>query len=157
MKNNSDALIPNDLNDRQWELYKLLSKLYHSDPYKYINLKDIYDSDEVRLHYPFVPKGQEWNNSRARRMITSDLHALKASKRLHKVVISNERGAKIATETEAVRAIVKTKVELLKSVKLCNFQLEKLSLNGQGRLVFNGEKPFIEAFIKEYDDDKEVI
>ena len=148
--NNDSALIPNDLNERQWELFKYLMSEFRKHDNKWLKIKeDIYE-EMGGYFYPFISKETEWNNSHARRMITADILALKKSERLHKIILSNQNGVKIATEEEAKNELIKEKLSILKSLKRVNFQMEKMDKDQQCRLVFNTEKPIIETFIKNY-------
>lgn len=154
--NNQDIMIKNDLTAEQWKLYEFLKCQYKLNPNRWLEMEqDIYHSNELRENYPFIPHKTSFNNSQARRRLTNDLLALKESQRIQITILSNSKGIKIATEDEAHDELLKEKISILKSLKRVNFQLSKLEKDGQSRLVFNSEKPFIEAFLKDYDKGEE--
>lgn len=135
---------------RQWNLYALLEQEYKTNPNKYLTLRMIYSA--MRIAYPhdidnygLLKANVAWNNQKVRREITRDVEALKYSERIHHNVISSSNGVKIANK-ENIKNLEREKVSLLSSLKRVYFQLSKVQLDGQKRLVFNQEKDTIECF-----------
>lgn len=135
---------------RQWNLYSILQLKFEKNPNKYLTLLEIYESmrqsfphdDDNYLH---LKSSSVWNNQKARRDITNDVEALKKSEVIHHIVISNSCGVKIASNKD-IDKLEREKTSLLKSLKRVYFQLGKVQLDGQKRLVFNQEKDIIECF-----------
>ena|SRR5690554_7413899 len=132
------------LNTRQWALYNYLKA--NSNKYKF-NKEILFD---LREFYPEKPETQEFNNSTGRRVLTSDLTALKNSDVIQTVIISStKKGIKIATEEEYRNYLENRKLSLLKSLKTTYKQMEKAKLNNQKRIVLKYEKDIIESLLKE--------
>ena len=136
----------NDLTTRQWALYRLIKRVYKSDPTKYLSNRAIYRA--MKEDYPPLNSVSAWNNQAARRYITEDLAAIRRSKIPHLIILSTPRGSKIATKKEVIE-LEKLRTSLLKSLKTVNAQLGKVKLDGQKRLVLNQEKEYIDTFLKE--------
>lgn len=142
---NKDVKIVSDLTTRQWKLYLFLLKNYQEDSTKYISRKEIYW--ELRDYYIKPLEHQDWNNAAARRQITEDILALKESKRLHKIILSNAAGVKIARKQEAKDNLKKEIASHLKSLNRIYKQIKKVGLDKQLRIAFNQEKDLIESFL----------
>lgn len=145
------VITQNDLTTEQWDLYKYLKKQYELDQDKWLFLEeDVYWF--LRDNYTFLRPKTTFNNQPARRQITRDINALKNSKVIQVIVLSNSKGVKIATEKEAYDELVNEKIKLLKSLKTVNYQLNKIQKDGQLRLVLNYEKDMIETFIRNFEN-----
>lgn len=127
-----------ELISRQWRLYDYLKE---QDDYKH--LKEIVE--ETRL-YGELPEA-DINNSNAIRALKKDIRALKESGIIQTVILScTFKGVKIATKEEYEDYSKRIWAAINRRAKLQALQDKKAGLDGQMRLVFNQEKPVIEAF-----------
>ena len=147
MEVNHKIKTQNDLNTRQWALYNRLKCLYEKDDTKWHNLKDLCDYLEINDGiYDYVYLSTDnFNNTRARRIMTADIQAIKDSDIIQKVILSGPNGVKIANKKEVSNELEKTKNSLLKSLKLVNKQRKKAGLDGQYRIVLNQEREIVEV------------
>ena len=128
----------NDLTTRQYNLYKYLKE---QDDYKH--LKEIVEETGL---YGELPE-TDINNSTAIRTLKKDIRKLRESGVIQTVIFScTSRGVKIATKEEYKEYSEKKWKAIKKVIKLQALQDKKAGLDGQYRLVFNQEKPIIEAF-----------
>ena len=128
----------NDLTTRQYNLYKYLKE---QDDFKH--LSEIVVETDL---YGDLPE-TDINNSNAIRQLKKDIQALKKSGVIQTVIFScTSRGVKIATKEEYKEYSEKKWKAIKKVIKLQALQDKKAGLDGQMRLVFNTEKPIIEAF-----------
>lgn len=127
-----------ELISRQWRLYDYLKA--QTD---YKHLKDI--AKETGL-YGELPE-TDINNSTAIRALKKDIRALKESGIIQTVILScTFKGVKIATKEEYEDYSARVWAAIKRRAKLQALQDKKAGLDGQMRLVFNQEKPIIEAF-----------
>ena len=127
-----------ELNSRQWRLYDYLKE---QDDYKH--LKEIVEETGL---YGELPE-TDINNSTAIRTLKKDIRKLRESGVIQTVIFScTSRGVKIATKEEYKEYSEKKWKAIKKVIKLQALQDKKAGLDGQMRLVFNQEKPVIEAF-----------
>lgn len=136
----------NELNGRQWALYRFIKENGNN----WMKLKDI---ASYLTEYYGTFKGN-WNNSKVRRTITRDIDVIERSGVIQKVIIKGYKGIKLAAnEEEAIKYLKNYKFESLKSLKKYWIAINKVSLDGQYRLVSGKERDVIEAFIKEGEND----
>ena len=127
-----------ELISRQWRLYDYLKE---QDDYKH--LKDIVEETGL---YGDLPE-TDINNSAAIRTLKKDIRALKESGIIQTVILScTFKGVKIATKEEYEDYSKRIWAAINRRAKLQALQDKKAGLDGQYRLVFNQEKPIIEAF-----------
>lgn len=129
----------NELNTRQWELYHLLKE----NNKRFLKLKTI--CKLMPEHYKIV-KGVEFHNQKGRRLLTSDIQALKTNETIQKVIMSTTSGIKIVTQEEFNQIYEKEKEAILRRITRLNKLNKKAGLHNQVRLVFNTERNIIEAF-----------
>lgn len=126
------------LNTRQWKLYGYLVNNKNS----YKNVKEIIDDTGI-----YGPVQEiNFNNSKGRRLLTSDIRMLKNSDLIQTIILSTNDGIKIANIKEFEEHLEKEEISVLKRLKLIHKQKKKAGLNNQTRIVFGQEKPIIEAF-----------
>lgn len=127
-----------ELISRQWRLYDYLKE---QDDYKH--LKEIVEETGL---YGELPE-TDINNSTAIRALKKDIRALKESGIIQTVILScTFKGVKIATKEEYEDYSKRVWAAINRRAKLQALQDKKAGLDGQYRLVFNQEKPIIEAF-----------
>lgn len=127
-----------ELISRQWRLYDYLKE---QDDYKH--LKDIVEETGL---YGDLPE-TDINNSTAIRTLKKDIRKLRESGVIQTVILScTFKGVKIATKEEYEDYSARVWAAIKRRAKLQALQDKKAGLDGQYRLVFNQEKPIIEAF-----------
>lgn len=127
-----------ELISRQWRLYDYLKE---QDDYKH--LKEIVEETGL---YGELPEA-DINNSTAIRTLKKDIRVLKESGIIQTVILScTFKGVKIATKEEYEDYSKRIWAAINRRAKLQALQDKKAGLDGQMRLVFNQEKPVIEAF-----------
>ena len=127
-----------ELVSRQWRLYDYLKA--QTD---YKHLKDIVEETGL---YGELPE-TDINNSAAIRTLKKDIQALRESGVIQTVILScTFKGVKIATKEEYEDYSARVWAAIKRRAKLQALQDKKAGLDGQMRLVFNTEKPIIEAF-----------
>lgn len=127
-----------ELVSRQWRLYEYLKA--QTD---YKHLKDIVEETGL---YGELPE-TDINNSAAIRTLKKDIQALRESGVIQTVILScTFKGVKIATKEEYEDYSARVWAAIKRRAKLQALQDKKAGLDGQYRLVFNQEKPIIEAF-----------
>lgn len=127
------------LTPRQWRLYIYLKVMFEQDPARYISKKDICVA--LPAYYQIDEKA-----TRLCRSIEQDINILRNSHEIYRIIVSNSRGYKIATEQEADEWMHKIKMEAIAKLKMYSKNLKNAESNGQLRLVFNKEKGQIEVF-----------
>lgn len=130
---------------RQEALLNYLIKKHNESPKAYIKQKHIFVALSHR--YPTL-NGRDWNNTSARRMITSDLLVLKNDPNNDVIILSNPKGVKIANKSEAIVELNKEKIKTLKSLKTIYRQIKKVGLDGQTRFSFDDEEEIINTFLE---------
>ena len=127
-----------ELISRQWRLYDYLKE---QDDYKH--LKEIVEETGL---YGELPEA-DINNSAAIRTLKKDIRKLRESGIIQTVILScTFKGVKIATKEEYEDYSKRIWAAINRRAKLQALQDKKAGLDGQYRLVFNQEKPIIEAF-----------
>ena len=129
----------NDLNTRQWDLYKFLKSQYESG--KYISKREI--CENLPQHYKFNEK-----QTRLCRDIEDDIREINECELIQKIIVSSQKGYKIGSKEECEKYIEKRFIRDLKNLKLNWLLSRKVNLDNQMRLTFGKEREFIETFIK---------
>lgn len=136
------------LNTRQWRLYDFLNERYEENPKGYVSTSDImnalpswysFTEEEINNHKPVHDTSAYMN-------IRMDINAIRNSEEVYKIVCSNSKGYKIATEEEANKWLGRVKGEALAKLKMYWKSLKNAESNNQFRIVFNSEKNIIEVF-----------
>jgi hypothetical protein len=141
----------NKLTTRQHRLADLLDEEYEKDQNKWLDSKYVYDEMQYRAetseeYYPYLRVNVAWNNQPGRRQLTADLEALKRDDIRQGIYISSEKGMKRANKQEANQVLKSEQESILKSLNRNIFQIKKIGLDNQIRLVFNYEKGIYEVF-----------
>ncbi len=128
-------LTPEENMDRRQTLYRFL--LSRGD--KRTSMEQTTDS--IRL-YPAYFK-TTYHNSVARRMLTADIEAINNSDRFEKIIVSGNRGIKLATEPEFERFLSAEFREVFKKLK----RLRRIARKGSRDQQINLEGEIAAAFL----------
>lgn len=136
------------LNTRQWNLYKLLKQKHLEVPNSYISCNEI--MAELPNEYSFtefeIKNNVPQHDTHAHELIRKDINAIRNSHEIDKIICSNSKGYKIATEKEAESWLKRIKVEALKKLMMYWKNKRSAESDNQMRLVFNKERDTIEVF-----------
>ena len=132
--------IVNDLNTRQWKLVQYLeSQTEYKSRSQIIDESGLYDEP--------TRKANEKQYIGASRLLTHDLQKIKESERYDKILITDRKGIKIASNDEEVLDYFnREKAEIFKRLKRIYKQSHQYRDRFQIRAVFGSEKPMIEVF-----------
>lgn len=129
------------LNSRQWKLYEYLKQQT-----EYVSLKKIVENLSSEYEYNEA-SGVTFNNSKARRILTDDLQAIKENPTIQKVLLTSPSGIKLAQdEAEAKLYFEKEEIRLAKEWRRLWISKRKALQDGQTYMVFNSERGIVEAF-----------
>lgn len=129
-----------ELNPRQWALYNYLK----NRPDEYVTQREIcYD---LRAWYPTAFSDEKFHDSRARIMLTLDIRAINESDIIQKIIISNQKGIKIANRAEFEKYINAEYASIFRKLSRTRKKERKGGLDGQMRIVLGAERDTIEAF-----------
>ena len=131
-----------ELNARQWALYNLLK----NNPDRYMTQADIVLN--LYGHYG-AGAGIDWaafHDSAARHLLTKDIRAINKSDVIQKIIISNNRGVKIASSEEFEKYINAEFASIFRKLARTRQKAKKAGLDGQMRIVLGQERDTIEAF-----------
>ena len=129
-----------ELNARQWALYNLLK----NNPDRYMTQLDIvYQLCEF---YDTTFFDHQFHDSRARHTLTKDIREINKSDVIQKVIISNNRGVKIASSAEFEQYINAEFAAIFRKLARTRQKARKAGLDGQMRIVLGQERDTIEAF-----------
>ena len=129
-----------ELNTRQWKLYNLLKA--NGDQY----IKQIEIARQLPEYYGEY-EADKFHDSQARMLMTKDIRAINEASIIQKVVISNSQGIKLSNEKEFDHYIRAEFGAIFRKLTRTRTKAGKAARNGQGRIVFNSEREFVEAFI----------
>lgn len=125
----------NDSVRRQGALYRFL--LSRGD--SWTSMEQVTDS--VR-EYPAFFTGH-YHNSRTRRMLTSDIEQINGSERFPKIIVSGNRGIKLATEADFEKFLEVELREVFRKLK----RLSRLAKKGSRDQQIDLEGKIAEAFL----------
>lgn len=128
-------LTPEENMDRRQTLYRFL--LSRGD--KWTSMEQT--TDNIRL-YPAYFK-TTYHNSVARRMLTADIEAINNSDHFDKIIVSGNRGIKLATEPEFERFLSAEFREVFKKLK----RLRRIARKGSRDQQINLEGEIAAAFL----------
>lgn len=120
---------------RQEELYSFLQR--RGDKWSTMEMV----TDSIKL-YPAFFTGN-YHNSRARRLLTHDIEAINGSSRYRKIIVSGNRGVKLATASEFERFVRSELREVFRKLKRVRRIMAKGSRDQQE--TFEGE--IVDAFM----------
>ena len=129
----------NELNARQWRLYRLLRE--QGD--EWTLQREI--AAALPEFYP-IADGQAFHDSGARLLMTRDIGEINESGIIQKIIISGKKGVKLANREEAQQYIAGKYSAVFRSLARVRVLEQKAGLDGQARLVFGRERGIIEAF-----------
>lgn len=129
-----------ELNPRQWALYNLLK----NNPDRYLTQLSIVYS--LKEYYDTSFYNDQFHDSAARHMLTSDIRTINKSEVIQKVIISNSKGVKIANREEFERYISAEFAAIFRKLARTRQKARKAGLDGQMRIVLGNERDTIEAF-----------
>ena len=121
---------------RQEELYAFL--LARGD--RWTRMRDV---PGMCSNYPLANPFRSFHNSRARRLLTRDIEAINLSGRYEKIIISGNRGIKLATQEEYRRFVLAEYKEVFSKLSRVRQIARKGSLDQQTDL----EGEIREAFL----------
>lgn len=129
-----------ELNPRQWALYNLLKNTpdtYWTQLELAYNLREFYDTSFT---------DDQFHDSAARHMLTSDIRAINKSEVIQKIIISTSKGVKIANREEFEQYINAEFASIFRKLARTRQKARKAGLDGQMRIVLGKERDTIEAF-----------
>lgn len=129
-----------ELNARQWAVYNLLK----NNPDQYLTQLHIVCA--LHEHYDMTFSVHTFHDSNARHTLTKDIRAINNSEVIQKVIISNNRGVKIASSEEFAAYINAEFASIFRKLARTRKKAKKAGLDGQMRLVLGNERDTIEAF-----------
>lgn len=130
----------NELNTRQWRLYDFL-KAQGNHFTKQIEIA------RALSDYYYFDEAENFHDTQARMIMTSDIRAINDSGVIQKIVISNSSGVKLSSEDEFMRYIRGEFGAIFRKLKRARKKAGKAARHGQCRIVLNTEREFVEAFI----------
>lgn len=131
-----------ELNNRQWALYNLLK----NNPDTYFKQIDIVN--ELKEHYRFTDN-INFHDSNARITLTKDIRAINESSVIQKIIISNQKGVKLASREEFEQYIKAEYAMIFRKLKRTRQKARKAGLDGQMRLTSGKERNTVEVFVDE--------
>lgn len=129
-----------ELNARQWALYNLLK----NNPDRYFTQLEI--AYGLREHYDTSFYNDQFHDSATRHLLTKDIRAINDSDIIQKIIISNSRGVKIASNAEFEKYINAEFAAIFRKLARTRKKAKKAGLDGQMRIVLGSERDTIEAF-----------
>lgn len=130
----------NELNARQWAVYNLLK----NNPDKYLTQIEIVYA--LKEHFDVSFYNEQFHDSNARHTLTKDIRTINKSEVIQKVIISNNRGVKIASSAEFAQYINAEFASIFRKLARTRQKARKAGLDGQMRIVLGRERDTIEAF-----------
>ena len=129
-----------ELNARQWAVYNLLK----NNPDKYFTQKEIVYALSIHFDMGFHP--EQFHDSNARHTLTKDIRTINKSETIQKIIISNNKGVKIANSAEFEQYINAEFAAIFRKLARTRQKARKAGLDGQMRIVLGKERDTIEAF-----------
>lgn len=129
-----------ELNARQWAVYNLLK----NNPDRHLTQIEIVY--KLRDYYDTSFYNEQFHDSNARHLLTKDIRAINESDIIQKVVISNNKGVKIASSAEFEKYINAEFASIFRKLARTRQKAKKAGLDGQMRIVLGNERDTIEAF-----------
>lgn len=131
-----------ELNSRQWALYNLLK----NNPDTYFKQIDIVY--ELKEYYRFTDN-INFHDSNARITLTKDIRSINESSVIQKIIISNQKGVKLASREEFEQYIRAEYAMIFRKLKRTRQKARKAGLDGQMRFTARQERNTVEAFVDE--------
>ena len=100
-------------------------------------------TDTIRLYPAFFTTS--YHNSTARRMLTEDIEAINASDHFDHIIVSGNRGVKLATEHDYRRFVESEMREIFTKLK----RLRRIIRKGRGPAQYDLEGRISQAFLEE--------
>lgn len=130
-----------ELTSRQWKLYNFIKDRGNNW------------TSQIEIAYALIDEyGGGWtddhfHSSGAAKDISEDVQAINSSSVIQKIVLSGNKGHKLATEEEADKFIGKRIMCAVAQLNRAKKLSRKASKDGQYRIVFGKERDIIEAFL----------
>ena len=129
-----------ELNARQWALYNLLK----NTPDKcWTQLEIAYT---LREFYDTSFYNDQFHDSPTRHQLTKDIRTINKSEVIQKIIISNNKGVKIANREEFEKYISAEFASIFRRLERTRQKAKKAGLDKQMRIVLGSERDTIEAF-----------
>ena len=129
-----------ELNARQWALYNLLKntpdKCWTQIELAYA-LQEFYDTSFYN---------DQFHDSPTRHQLTKDIRTINNSEVIQKIIISNNKGVKIANRAEFEKYINAEFASIFRKLARTRQKAKKAGLDKQMRIVLGSERDTIEAF-----------
>lgn len=132
-----------ELTSRQWALYNLLK----NNPDTYFKQIDIVN--ELKEYYRFTDENIKFHDSNARITLTKDIRSINQSSVIQKIIISNQKGVKLASREEFKQYIKAEYAMIFRKLKRTRQKARKAGLDGQMRFTAGQERNTVEAFVDE--------
>lgn len=129
-----------ELNPRQWAVYNLLK----NNPDRYMTQLDIVVALKDWFMLDFT--ADTFHDSNARHTLTKDIREINKSETIQKIIISNNKGVKIASSAEFEQYINAEFASIFRKLARTRQKAKKAGLDGQMRIVLGSERDTIEAF-----------
>ena len=129
-----------ELNARQWAVYNLLK----NNPDRYMTQIEIVYA--LHGYYDMSFCYEQFHDSKARHTLTNDIRTINNSDVIQKVIISNNKGVKIASSAEFEQYINAEFAAIFRKLARTRQKAKKAGLDGQMRIVLGNERDTIEAF-----------
>lgn len=130
----------NQLNSRQWKLYTILKD--NGDCF----IKQVEVARRLPQYYGEY-EADKFHDSPARLLMTKDIRSINEAGVIQKIVISSPKGIKLSNEAEFKRYIRAEFGAIFRKLTRTRIKAGKAARNRQGRIVFNSERDFVEAFL----------
>lgn len=135
------------LNSRQWALYGQLKKFFEENPNRVISNREMCET--LYSYYPFNHNTENFNNTKARRMLTEDYKILNLSSVIQWIIIHPGGGAKLAASKEEVESATRRrKASLARSMKIQSILQRKLRTHNQMIMPSKKSKQIFQAYIQ---------
>lgn len=133
----------NELNKRQWKLYDALKD--RGDKW---TLQATLAAEIPEYNYKAEKESaKSFHESNARMLMTKDIRVINESGVIQKVIITGNKGIKLATREEFEEYIKSEFSAVFRKLKRARIKAKKAGLDKQMKIVFNTERDTIEAFI----------
>ena len=129
-----------ELNARQWALYNLLK---NTPDRCWTQIEIAY---KLREFYDTSFCNDQFHDSPTRHQLTKDIRTINNSEVIQKIIISNNKGVKIANREEFEKYISAEFASIFRKLERTRQKAKKAGLDKQMRIVLGSERDTIEAF-----------
>lgn len=130
------------MSDRQWRLYEFLK----ANTDRWLTMAEIAYHMPDDYGNPYMATGATYHMTNERKWMTADIEHINAQGGIQKIIMTCNRGVRLAMRDEYKEYLNKRRFAVLRSLKRVNDMVRKADLDGQYRYHENSERPYIEAF-----------